>query len=166
MDTRWDLRTVVRFGLLTLVAVGGSLIYGAAAGAVVPRVQSGALLLTLSTGCSWVLLGLLLCAITHKPIISLADACLVTMAFGEGVLLVGALVDWGILVSKDSARDPLTLNVLIVLVSNIVMAWVFVFRLRKLGVGRGVSLSLWLFGLNASWPGFLWLFSKILPGGR
>ena len=90
-----DSRLIVRFGVLAAIAVGGSLLYGAAAGAVLPNQMSGnaALLLTLSTGCSWFVLGGLLWATTRKPILSLAEACLVTMAFGEAALVCGALID-------------------------------------------------------------------------
>lgn len=124
MDSRLDSRRVAKFGVLTLVAVGGSLIFGAAAGAVLASISTlrGAALLTLSTGCSWVLFGALLCLVTRRPPLNLAEACLITMAYGEAILVSGALLDFGLLSSHTNLIDPGILNGSIVLVSNIVMA--------------------------------------------
>lgn len=144
------------------------MLFGAAAGASIPRgrVPSGALLLTLSTGCSWLVLGALLCLLTRKRALDLAEACLITMAYGEAVLVSGAGIDWVLLQSNFRLIDPVPLNVGFILVSNIVMAFVFVVRLRRLEVGVAQSLGLWLIGLNGSWPLFLMLFKRLLDGGK
>jgi hypothetical protein len=154
----------IKFAGLAAVAVIGSLVFGAAAGLAIPhRVgQSTALLLTLSTGCSWLLLGAFLVAITRKDIFDLAEACLTAMAYGEAVLVSGAVLD----VMAYRSFDPVALNIGIVLASNVVMATVFCRRLRKLEVSLKVSLSLWLFGLNGSWPIFFLLIARLMPGEK
>ncbi len=163
-----DSRRATKFGLLTAVAVGGSLIYGAAAGRVLPEQMSGhgALLLTLSTGSSWFVLGALLVTLTRKSIWDLAEACLITMAYGEAVLIAGAAIDWTFGAAMVEAKLALPANIAIVAVSNVLMAFWFVRQLRVLGVTPKVSLTLWILGLNGSWPIFLILFRKILEGGR
>ena len=158
-----DLRRI-KFGLLSAIAVGGSLVFGAAAGSVL-RHDVGlntALLLTLSTGCSWVLLCGLLVTITRKPILDLAEVCLIAMGFGEVVLLVGALAD----VAMPVHNVALPVNFGIVLTSNVVMAIVFARGLQKIGVSLKLSLALWILGLNGSWPIFLFILAKFLTGAK
>jgi hypothetical protein len=162
MLSSFSSRRALKFGLLAALAVGGSLIFGAAAGAVLPDHASRrpAILLTISTGCSWVLLGGLLLLVTRKAPLDLAEVCLVAMGYGEGVLLAGALVD-RVLPIQGLA---VPVNVGIVLISNIVMAIVFVRGLGRLGVALGVSVLLWVLGLNGSWPIFLAVAARLLPG--
>ncbi len=162
MKLELDWRRLVRFGGLGFVAVAGSLIYGASLGATLPRqsVVRLAILLTASTGFSWLVLGALLIWATHKLVLDLAEACLVTMAVGEAVLVPAALVNWGF------APNPYPFNIGVLILSNILMAAVFATQLGRLGVSRMTSLCLWVLGLNGTWLLFLALFGRAIMGGK
>ena len=167
MEQGFDVRRSAKFGLLTLVAVGGSMIFGQAAGAVLPSVSmsKGAVLLTLSTGCSWLVFGGLLWGITKKPVLSLAEACLVTMAYGEAVLVSGAVLDWLFIKPNLSHLSAAPINAAIILIADCFMATIFACRLKRIGVSPKISLGLWILGLNGSWAIFLFLLIKLLYGG-
>jgi len=164
MNTALEIPRVAKFLLLGSVAVGGSLLFGAAAGAVLPAISiaKGGLLLTLSTGCSWLVFGALLIMVTKKPILSLAEICLVTMAYGEAVLVSGAACDWALLRPGVARLDPAWTNGLIVLAADILMCAMFASQLSRSGVARRTSIGLWVLGLNGSWAVFLWVFIRVL----
>ena len=149
-----DSRRVVKFGLLTAVAVGGSILFGAATGS--------AALLTLSTGSAWIVFGLLLYFMTRKPILDLADACLTTMAYGEAVLVSGAALTWMSIRFGIVDPSPMWLYLAIVAAADAVMATALTIRLSEMRVPRQVSLGLWIVGLNGSWFIFLWLYTYLL----
>jgi len=80
------------WGALTGIAVAGSAVYGASLSLVLPRWRptGGALWLALSAGAGWCVFGPALVVVTRRDPFVLAHACLVTMAYGEGVLVGGA----------------------------------------------------------------------------
>ncbi len=160
MRSELDWRRLVRFGVLAFVAVAGSLVYGAAVGAELPRarVVPLAILLTVSTGFSWLVLGALLIAFTRKPVLDLAETCLVTMAIGEGVLVPAAVLNWAF------APNLYPFNTAVLVLSNVLMAIVFAVRLGKLGVNVRLSICLWVLGLNGTWLIFLALFGRAIMG--
>lgn len=150
---------------LVSIAVGGSAIYGASLSLRFPRWRptSGALWLALSAGLGWCVFGPALVLATRRNAFTCAHACLVTMAYGEAVLVSGAAAN--LLQTHTALRDqvdPLRFNQATVGLSNVVMATVLALQLRELGVPVAKTLLLWMAALNGSGALFFWLFHRIL----
>lgn len=110
---------------LILIAVGGSCLYGGSLSLVLPawRASRGAVWVAASAGLAWCALGPALVLATRRNPVTLAQACLVTMAHGEGVLAAGVLLNAAARGSGWSARLPMDrLNLAWVALSNITMA--------------------------------------------
>jgi hypothetical protein len=147
------------------IAVGGSSVYGASLSRRFPRWRptSGALWLALSAGLGWCVFGPTLLLVTRRNALTCAHACLVTMAYGEAVLVSGALAN---LLQAHAPRrnqvDPLRFNLATVGLSNVVMATVLALQLRELGVPARTTLLLWMVALNGSGALFFQLFQQVL----
>ncbi len=147
------------------IAVGGSAVYGASLSRRFPRWRptSGALWLALSAGFGWCVFGPTLLLVTRRNALTCAHACLVTMAYGEAVLVSGALANLLHTCSPPGNQiDPLRFNLATVGLSNVVMATVLVLQLRELGVPARTTLLLWMVALNGSGALLFRLFQQVL----
>jgi hypothetical protein len=147
------------------IAAGGSAIYGASLSLRFPgwRPDKGALWLALSAGLGWCVFGPSLLLVTRRNAFACAHACLVTMAYGEAVLLSGAAAN--LLQSRlppAAQIDPLRFNLATVGFSNVLMAAVLALQLRELGVPVATTLLLWMLALNGSGALFFRLFHRLL----
>lgn len=147
------------------IAVGGSALYGASLSLRFPRWRptSGALWLALSAGLGWGVFGPTLVLVTQRNAFTCAHACLVTMAYGEAVLLTGAVAN--LLHATpllQNQTDALRFNLATVGLSNGVMVAVLAVQLRELGVPVWYTLLLWMVALNGSGALFFWLFQRVL----
>jgi hypothetical protein len=148
-----------RWTTLTLVAVAGSLLYGASLSLVLPgwTATSAALWLAISAGLSWCVLIPVLCLVLRVPLIPCIDACLVTMAWGEAVLALGVLINLA-LWSRGAVMHAAWMNLALVGVSNVVMALVLVNRLRSRSASPARVWTAWMLALNGSGAAFFLLF--------
>ena len=152
-----------RWSLLTAVAVGGSLLYGASLAMVLPgwTITSAALWLAISAGLAWCVLIPVLSCIGHVRLAPCIDACLVTMACGEVVLGLGVLIN-SVLWFRGVTAGAGWLNVAIVGVSNVIMALVLVHRLRSHRVSPARVWTTWMLALNGSGAVFFFAFHQWL----
>jgi hypothetical protein len=151
----WPIAT---WSALMAIAVIGSCFYGASLAHVLPwDPQGSALWLALSSGLGWCVLGPALILATRRHPKALAHACLVTMAYGEGVLFIGALLNLSI-----RTDHPSPVNVAVIAVSNAVMACALADQLRALGVSVWKTLACWMLALNGSGALFFFLFRHLL----
>ena len=156
---------VARWSLLLAVAVGGSMLYGASLGLVLPgwRLGGAALWLTLSAGLAWCVLIPALWFVTRISFHRCLDACLVTMAGGEVVLASGALAN-AMLWWQDLTANAAPINALVVAVSNIAMAVMLAFQMRRVGIGVARALVLWMLALDGSGAVFFAALYRWLHG--
>lgn len=149
---------------LTTIAITGSCLYGASLSLVLPawKPTGGALWILLSAGLGWFVFGPTLIFVSKKSIFTCAHACMVTMAYGEGVLSLAALVNLIIAFNLPVSFDIGILNFLMVVVSNIVMALVLTLQMQAISVAWYKSLLSWMLALNGSGAIFFWIFQKIL----
>jgi hypothetical protein len=129
---------------LALLAIGGSILFGAS---MAPHMNwsfwGSAGWLTLGAGSGWLLLGPTLRGVTALPWRVLAHACLVTMAYGELVLLSGAAVFRG-----WPPAHPMGAHFLLIGLSNVVMGTALVVQLKALGIPRWRTALCWCGVLN------------------
>lgn len=145
---------------LTIIAFAGSAIYGASLSFAFPqwRASRGALWIALSAGFAWCLFGPVLIATTGKSIRICIHACLVTMSYGEAVLLISALLN----LFSIPLMDPFLRNTYLIGISNIVMSIVLARQFSELGVPTWKTLTAWMLALNGSGAIFFHLFKKML----
>ncbi len=159
---------IITWSFLTLVAIGGSVIYGASLSLCFPdfRAEDSALWLTLSSGLAWCIFGPLLVKLTQKNMFVCAHACLITMAYGEVVLLSGATINT-VLWLNHSIKPGLfiPLNSLCVGSSNLTMVAMLSVQLRGIGVPVWRTCLLWLLVLNGSGALLFFLLRSILHKG-
>lgn len=147
----------------TLVAVIGSLIYGASLQLVLPAggAWTAALALTVSAAAGWLLFGPVLCALSRKPVMHIAHACLIAMIYGEGVLELGVLTNFLMFqFGPPAAATSITVNVIIVAAANIVMLIALTAQLKVIRVPRLPVTLLWLLILNG---GGIAVFRQFYP---
>jgi len=106
----------------------------------------------IASGISWIIFGAILLAATRcRPsVLAWADACLIAQAAGIGVLMTSVLVN---LVARASDAAPTEdafkmIHLAIVLAADVLMAWLFVGRARRLGMSLKMALALWILALN------------------
>ncbi|MBS1767152.1 MAG: hypothetical protein JST05_07105 [Acidobacteria bacterium] len=149
---------VATWSALAAIAVVGSGFYGASLARVLPWDPRGsALWLALSSGLGWCVLGPALIFATRQRPKALAQACLVTMAYGEAVLCIGALLNLFV-----HAEHPGLLNAGAIALSNALMAFALASQLRALGVPLWKTLACWMLALNGSGALFFFLFRHLL----
>jgi len=131
------------------------------------EIGASALLLTLSAGLAWCVFGPLLVLFTRKNAFTCAHACLVTMAYGEAILAIGALLNL-IFASAHAGAwlDPVVFNICWVGLSNVVMAVALAVQLGSVRVEYGKTLLIWMLALNGSGVLFFLVFKEILPKGH
>ncbi len=148
------------------IAVGGSGLYGASLSLVQSqwRPAKSGLWLALSAGLSWCLFIPILALLTRRRLRDCFHACLVTMAYGETVLVNGAGLN--ILLRLFKCRKDLSarINFGVVGISNIVMAIMLTQQLRELHIPAWKTLLLWLLCLNGSGILFFSVFQHWLQG--
>jgi hypothetical protein len=156
---------VQRWSLLLAVALGGSLLYGGSLGLVLPgwHLSRAALWLTLSAGLAWCVFIPSLWLAFRLPLWRCFDACLITIAAGEVVLVSGALVN-GLLWRDGLLAHAALINALVVGISNIAMAVMLVLQLRARGIGVVRTLALWMLVLNGSGAVFFAALHRWLHG--
>jgi len=147
----WPRIDWLRWTMLVLVAVAGSLLYGASLSAVLAdwNAVASALWLALSAGLAWCVFIPALAWAVKLRLVPCVDACLVTMAVGEIILTCGAVVNvllWWSGVVADAAM----INALIVAVSNVVMVTALARLLRPRGVAAARVVAVWMLALNGS----------------
>lgn len=154
---------------LTVIAVGGSLLYGASLSLLFRRWRPGrsALWLALSAGGSWCLFGPFLVLLSRLRALTCAQACLTTMAYGEAVLVSGAGINLWFRLKGGFEEAFLTRwNVALVGFSNIVMVTVLARQLHALGVPARKTLFSWMAVLNGSGALLFALLRHFLQGDR
>lgn len=147
-EGRGDLRREIERGPwlgLAAIAISGTILYGASIRELSP-VQ-----LLAATGLSWCLFGPALVLVTGLRISTCAHACLVTMAYGIGVLAVGAGFNFLL-------RPGPLFNAAWVLLSNAIMALALVRQLGTVGVRAWKTLAVWLIVLDGSGLAFFRIF--------
>lgn len=143
---------------MAAIAVFGSLFYGASMAQQLDWRAGGAgLWMALSAGLGWCVLGLTLKAITRQPFHLLVQTCLITMAYGEGVLFIGAALNLFVRMTH-----PGWVNAGVIGTSNVVMALALASQLRALGVPHWKVLTCWMLALNGSGALFFLLFRHLL----
>jgi hypothetical protein len=150
------------------IAIVGSCVYGGSISLVLSgwKLGYGALLLTLSAGLSWCIFGPILVIATKTNVFTCAHACLVTMAYGESVLFVGALINLLLSATHGSiSLDPVAFNIAWVALSNVIMAGSLSILLAALRVPYWKTGLLWMLVLNLSGLVFFHLFKSMLGGG-
>ena len=139
-DGRETLRreiAVHTWGWFAAIAVAGTALYGSSLPA------PSALRLLGATTLSWCLFGPALVGMTRRRISTCAHACLVTMAYGIGVLAVGAGLN-------HLLRPGPLFNAAWVGLSNIVMATALVRQMSTIGVRGWRTLAAWILVLDGS----------------
>jgi len=146
-----------------LIAIVGSALYGGSLAIAIPQIDliKGALWLTLSAGFAWLIFGPGLVWLSKKPLLTCAHACLVTMAYGEGVLLVGALLN--VVIARSGLKPPFSIafNFGWVALSNLVMLAALCLQLKTISVPLWKSLLGWFLLLDGSGALFFWLLSLV-----
>lgn len=148
---------------LAAIAVGGSLIYGGSIGLVVEGWRPGpaGIWMALSAGLAWCIFGPALVLITRIRMLTCGQACLVTMAYGEGVLVSGAVLN-AVHVYAAVGIDPVTFNFNCVALANAVMAATLTLQLNGLGVAWWKTLAAWMIFLNGTGAVCFYLVSRLL----
>lgn len=148
------------WGSLTAIAIVGSCIYGASLSLVLPtwKPTDGALWVLLSAGLAWFIFGPTLILVTKKNVFTCAHACMVTMAYGEGVLAVAAFANLIIAFNLPVSFNVSLFNFFMVFISNIVMALVLTLQMQAISVAWWKTLLTWVLALNGSGAVFFWLF--------
>src|SRR5262249_17211092 len=136
--------------ILVVIAVLGSCFYGATLGLVVPgwHLGQGALLITGSAGLAWCVFGPTLLLATWLQAFAGIHPCLVTMAYGEAVLAVGAVVNMLLWAAGCQSLDPSIFNIAWVALSNVVMAAALSVQLRAVKIPVWKTLAIWMCTLN------------------
>lgn len=151
---------------LVLIAVLGTCIYGASVNLAFPGwlSGSGAFFLTLSTGLSWCLFGPVLILATKLRKFTCAHACLITMAYGEAILFIGACLNYVMVLSSVPKSTQEVVNCSIVVVSNLVMCEMLAIQLEALGVRKLKTLLIWTVVLLGSFAILFWILSTLFKG--
>jgi hypothetical protein len=149
--------------ILTSIAVFGSALYGGSLSLVLPdwQIGSSALVLTLSSGLAWCIFGPILVLMLRKNAYVLAHACLITMAYGEAVLAIGAFLN--LLFSLGFRNlDCGMFNIVWIGLSNVIMASALSVQLGALRVPYWKTLLIWMLTLNGSGYLFFLMFKQII----
>src|SRR5437660_7044183 len=150
---------------LAAIAVGGSLVYGASLSLLFRGWRPGrsALWLALSAGGRWCIFGPVLVLLSRRRVQTCAHACLVTMAYGEAVLVSGAAINVWLRLRGNFKQALLARwNFGLVGISNLVMAAALTRQLQAVGVPDWETLLSWMVVLNGSGALLFRLFRRIL----
>lgn len=160
--TPWGL-----WALCAGIAVLGSLFYGFSLVRVFPGLDAAgsSLWFMLSAGGAWILFGPLLRVVTGQPWRVLAQACLVTMVYGEIVLVAGALFHLVLPKGPETHHAGLWSAIFWVGLSNLVMAAGLVIQMTAVKVPAWRTMLCWIFGLNGTGAAFFFLLRGLAGGG-
>ncbi|NJK90414.1 MAG: hypothetical protein HC904_00425 [Blastochloris sp.] len=139
--------------VMSLMAVMGSLIYGYAlvTTAGLSMGWEGGVLVAVPAGLGWCVLGLALLGLTKRHPIFLAQVCLVSMFWGEIWLLCGAVLNLAVIDALGwSDREVWFFNGIWILLSNLLMFFVWSVSLIQVGESWRKLLFLWLVVLNGT----------------
>jgi len=150
---------------LSGIAIGGSMIYGASLSLVVQRWHFGAsaMLLTFAAGLAWCVFVPIIVMATKMNVFAVTHACLVTMAYGEAVLALGAVIN--VLLSSSQVFrvvDGVTFNAAWVLLTNIIMLMALAIQLAAVKIPYWKTALLWMVALNGSGYLFFIVFKQFL----
>jgi hypothetical protein len=150
--------------VLVLLAIGGSLLYGASLSLVIPQWHplSGALWLALSAGIAWCIFGPLLVILSHSSPFTCAHSCLTTMAYGELILVAAAAFNLIGAIGQFHALSYVLSNILFVALSDAIMAIMLTLQMQALGMPLWKTLAAWIFVLNGSFLVLAWLLYGLL----
>ena len=142
---------------LTMVAVGGSLFYGMSLAWAFPswRPAGAAAWMAASAGVAWCAFGPVLVALAGKPVATVAQACLVTMALGELILVAGAIGNALLAASGTFALAPM-FNIACVATANLAMGLFLTISLRAVGVPSWRTATAWVFVLDGVGAALFW----------
>ena len=159
----YSLRTLPYRVWAELTAI--AFLYGASLSLAIPgwNPRNGALWIAASAGLGWCVLGPVLIAVTRRRPFTLAHACLTTMAYGEGVLVVGALLNL-LAYALGITAGMAVFNICWVGLSNVVMVATLTPQLAAIGVPAGTTLLCWILALNGSGAVFFAFFYRLLHG--
>ncbi len=159
-EIRWG-----RWTLLVGVAVIGSAIYGASLSAVLAdwKAVASAQWLALSAGLAWCVFMPTLVWVGKVRVVPCVDACLLTMAVGEVVLTLGALLN-AILWWRGATAHAVVINALVVAISNVAMAATLIRSLRPQRIPAARVFVVWMLALNGSGAVFFSVFHRWLHG--
>jgi len=127
------------------IAVFGSFFYGASLAATSDLAGSGsyaAIALAVSAGAGWIIFGLCCLVFLRPPLVPFIHACLVTMACGEAVLAVGALLNFA------GLTNTVIFNSIWVAISNVTMLGILTSQFSKIGIRAPITIALWMVVLN------------------
>lgn len=160
----WQTVPYPTWAALTAIAIVGSCLYGASLSLVLPDWQptGGALWILLSSGLGWFIFGPTLIFVTKKNILICAHACMVTMAYGEGVLTLTALANLILSFNLPVSFNVGVFNFAMVVVSNIVMMLVLTLQMQAIGIAWWKTFLVWMLALNGSGAIFFLLFQQVL----
>jgi hypothetical protein len=116
----------------------------------------------LSAGLSWMVLGKVILYIAGRSgpkIMMWFDTCLLTMAAGELVLLTAALAN--LIAHFTGHLIPAWAHLGLLLLSDLVMASVFIIRAALLGTSPQLATALWIAVLNGAFAVFMVAFALI-----
>jgi hypothetical protein len=130
------------------IALSGTMLYGSSA----PFLLAAPFLV--ATGLSWCVFGPALVLVTRRRISTCAHACLVTMAYGIGVLAVGAGINLLL-------RPGPLFNALWIGLSNVVMAAALVGQLSTVGVRAWKTLTAWVVFLDGTGMALFWMLGGL-----
>lgn len=138
---------------LAAIAVAGSLAYGASlalAGAVDSGILPVAARFTAAAALAWLVFLPVLALALRQPVAVALQACLVSMAYGEGVLLAGAAANVLAAAAGGGSAGLFGMNILVVLAANAAMAAGLVSQLSALRFPPAACLALWIVVLNGA----------------
>ncbi len=145
------------------IAVGGSAIYGASLHSLFPEWQfsTGALWIVLSAGLSWCLYIPALWLWSSRKFSTCVQASLVTMAYGELVLTLLAILNL-IIWRSGMSMNAGYFNVLCIALSNLLMVIVLAKQMSSLGFKPWKTIVLWTAVLDGCGLLLFWIFRQLL----
>jgi hypothetical protein len=146
---------------LFAIAVSGSLLYGASLALVWPRFTAGAgaLWILAAAGLGWLVFGPALILVTRRRALTCAHACMITMAYGEAALAVGAAVNVALWLAGAGGAG---FNLAWLFVANAVMAASLAAQLKALGVPPARTLAVWILALDGAGALFFFGLGRLL----
>lgn len=127
----------------------------------------------ISAALSWFIVGLAVLAMLRRQpersarLAMWFDTCLIAMAVGECLLVAAGGLN-AIAAAGGLANEPefmLRLHLIILLVTDLVMAAVFARRARRAGESLATAAALWIIVLNGSFALLLWALAGPLGYG-
>ena len=150
---------------LAIIAVGGTNTYSLSLGVALGVSPSSYFIfpLALSAGIAWCCFSLVVARETERNLLSVEHVCLVTMAFGEAVLLPTAALNF--LGHFPGNISPAAFNSIAVIVSNLAMLIAMACQLRELDIPIWKTVAMWFLILDPFGIILFLFFVQLLKGG-